>query len=85
MAGQDSPNDSGGVALVVGDTVKLVGTVSAMDLFNNRFNDIEVTLSHPPSATVFSGPQLGITGADMTVPGPRLKITVPAFMLTKGA
>lgn len=84
MAGQDSPNDSNGVALVVGDTVKLVGTVTAMNLFDNRFNDLEVTLSHPLSAATFSGPQLGVTGGDVG-PGPRLKVNVPAVMLIKGA
>lgn len=84
MAGQDSPNDANGVPLVAGDTVKLVGTITGMNLFDNRFNDIEVTLSHPLSASVFQGPPLGITGGDVGT-GPRLKVSVPAAMLVKGA
>jgi hypothetical protein len=81
---QDSANDSGGTPITVGATVKLVGVVTAMSLGDNRFNDIEVTLSHPLSASQQSGPPLGITGGDVG-PGNRTKINVAPSMLTVGA
>lgn len=82
MAGQASPNDANGVALVVGDTVKLVGVVTSMNLFDNRFNDLTITISHPITSILS---QTGITGADATVPGYRTVITVPAAVLVKGS
>ncbi len=82
MPGQDSPNDANGVALAVGDTVKLVGVITAMDLFNNRFNDLTVTITHPITGIL---PVQGATGGDATVPGYRTVITVPAAVLVKGS
>lgn len=84
MAGQDSPNDSGGTPITLNATVKLVGTVTSLNLFDNRFNDIEVTLAHPLAASANGGPPLGVTGGDVG-PGARIKIYVPPSVLTVGS
>jgi hypothetical protein len=77
----DSPNDANGAAVTLGAAVKLQGTVTAINLFDNRFNDIEVTITHPLAAQdTIKQP----TGADSSVPGLRLKFTVPAGYLVLG-
>lgn len=80
----DSPNDAVGTPITIGATVKLVGVVTAMNLFDNRYNDIEVLIAHPLAANV--GPPTDIaTGGDRSVPGYRIRLTFPPAVLLVGA
>ncbi len=80
--GQDPSLDSAGTPIILGDTVKLVGVITGVNLFDNRFRDIEVTLSHPVAMTPQASPT---EGGNATNLGPGLKINVPASVLTKGS
>ncbi len=75
----DTNLDSAAVAIAVGNTVNIVGTVTAINLVDPRFNDIEVTLSHPVTGvtpTVGSEVNNGEIGA-------RKKVYLPASCVTK--
>lgn len=81
MPGQDSPNDANGVAITVGATVKLVGTVASLNLFDNRFNDVVITLSHPVAGQL----PTFLTGGDSSQPGYKVQISVPPNVLLVGS
>jgi len=82
----DAMLDANGVAITVGATVKLVGVVTSLNPFDNRFRDVQITLSHPlPSS---SGPAVNIVhpvGAEVTPPGYITVISVPPGVLVVGA
>lgn len=78
----DAVLDSAGVALAVNDTVNLVGTVTAINLLDNRFNDIEVTLSHPTTVAPRPTASINLTKDAAEVRGFK-KIRVNAAALTK--
>jgi hypothetical protein len=75
----DTNRDSANVAIAVGDTVNIVGTVSAINLVDNRFNDVEVTLSHPVAGVI---PPVGLEVNNGEI-GARKKVYLPASVVTK--
>ena len=89
MAGFDPPVDANGATITVGATVKLVGTVASINSFDNRYNDIVVTLLHPvittPSSSNPAIPGVNLTGGDPSVPGYRTTISVPPTVLVVGS
>lgn len=68
----DSPNDSAGNPITVGATVKLVGTVTKLNLLDPHYADVEVLLSHPISNTLYTDPPMGTVdyGDSDALPGP---------------
>jgi hypothetical protein len=74
--------DSAGAAMSVGDTVKLVGVVAALNPADNRFNEVTVTLTNPNYSV---GDSRVAPGAELLGPGPVKTIIVQSTMLTKGA
>jgi len=90
MAGADSIVDSGGNAITVGATVKLVATVISINAFDNRYNDVLIQINHPvitsPSSSNPAIPGVfAPTGGDYSVPGYRLQLSVPPTVLTVGS
>ena len=77
-----SPVDANGTAITVGATVKLVGTVTGINQFDNRLNEITISISHPLSGVV---PLVNTTGGDLTVPGYRTTVTTPPQVLVVGS
>jgi hypothetical protein len=81
--------DSLGTPLAVGQTVKLVGTITALYPFDNTYNEVVITLSHPVPGVFDVTDTVGTTGPDATVHGPGpgavKTISVPALMLVVGA
>ena len=79
-AGADSGVDAVGTGLLIGQTVKLVGVVTAIDLFSNKYHDITVMLTQKLVID-----QNNYTSApNLTVPGYRTVIKVPASVLVVG-
>lgn len=63
-----SPVDHNGVAIAVGDTVKLQGTVIAIDTASTHFGEIKVQLSYPLTAQANGGvPNSELAGFAPTV------------------
>jgi len=87
MAGYEAPLDSGGSTITVGATVKLVGTVLAINGFDNRFNDIQIQINHPISASSSNPAMMTVneTGGDAVIPGYRLVLNFPPGVLTVGS
>lgn len=75
------PLDANGTPITVGATVKLVGTVLSVNQFDNRYNEILISISHPIAGVV----PANITGGDPTVPGYRVQVTTPPAVLIVGA
>ena len=76
-----APVDSLGAAITVGAAVKLLGTVTAINIFDNRYAEVTVLLTNPISV-----PDVVVAaGAQKTVPGGAVKsISIAPTMLTLG-
>ena len=85
----DALVDANGAAITLGATVKLVGTVTGLNGFSLRFNDVQITLSHPLPAS--SGPPLNqqsnnqVSGGNLNTPGYRTVLSVPPGVLVVGS
>ena len=81
--------DANGAAVTLGATVKLVGVVTSVNPFSNRFHEVQITLSHPLAAS--AGPpknQLGTNyaeGVELNPPGYRVVIECPPGVLVVGS
>jgi hypothetical protein len=75
----DTNLDSAAVAIAVGDTVKITGTVASINLVDNRFNDVAVTLTNPKTGII---PPVGIEPNSGEI-GARRTVYLPASVLTK--
>jgi len=87
----DAMVDANGVAITLGATVKLVGVVTALSPFDNRYHDVTLTLSHPLSASFGGAKDMPpyktnyMEGAEINPPGSSITISVPAAVLVVGA
>ena len=78
-----APVDSAGNPITVGAAVKLLGTVTSINVFSNNYHEITVTLTNPlasyPDVLVgVGGTSFGMTPAAAKV------ISVPPTVLTLG-
>jgi hypothetical protein len=74
--------DFNGTPLALGQTVKLVGTITALNPFDNKFREVTITLSHPVPGV----PDVIVAqGADPQEPGAVKTISVSPTMLVVGA
>lgn len=80
-AGADRGVDAVGIPILVGSTVKLVGTVTAIDLFSTKYHDITVMLTQ----SLVIDHNNYVSAPNPTVPGYRTMIKVPASVLVVGS
>lgn len=87
----DAMLDANGVAITVGATVKLVGVVTSLNPFDNRFHDVTISLSHPLPASTGGAKDMPpykmnySEGAERDPPGNSATIAVPPGLLIVGA
>ena len=75
--------DSNGVALVVGQTVKIVGTVVSLDPFSTDFHEVTISLNDPIAV---EDTQVAPSGTNnRPASGLARTLNVPALILTVGA
>jgi hypothetical protein len=81
----DSLTDYNGNAITVGATVKLIGTVTAVNALSQHYRDITVQLSYPVTGVAQPQPQPPADGGFNTQPGSVLTINVPGCVLIVGS
>jgi hypothetical protein len=91
MPGAENLVDANGTPITVGATVKLVGVVTSMNPFSNRFNDVKITISHPlpasfgPARDQVQNGNVAVDGGNDQSPGYRLNLAVPPGVLVVGS
>ena len=64
--------DANGFAINVGDTVKLAGTVLALDPASTHYGEIKIQLTHPLSGSPYYVPNAELAGHAPTIHGPQI-------------
>jgi len=59
--------DANGVAINVGDTVKLTGVVLSLDPASTHFGEVKIQLSHPLSGSPYYVPNAEVAGFAPTI------------------